>query len=82
MDPSEITMDAVMTHLGGYQSPLVGCLDDAGNCDQSPSCGQRSVWREVENAIKTVLDNTSIADLADRMSKHDARQAIALPRSA
>ena len=65
MDPSEITMGTVMRYLGGSQS-LVGCLDDSGQCDQSPACGQRTVWREVERAIQTVLDATSIADLAER----------------
>ena len=65
MDPADITMGTVMRHLGGSQT-LVGCLDDSGSCDQSPACGQRSVWREVEQAIQTVLDATSIADLAER----------------
>ena len=67
MDPADITMGTVMRHLGGSQT-LVGCLDDSGSCDQSPACGQRSVWREVERAIQTVLDATSIADLAERTS--------------
>jgi Rrf2 family protein len=65
MDPAEITMGTVLRFLGGSQA-LVGCLDDSGGCDQSPACGQRSVWREVERAIQSVLDATSIADLAER----------------
>jgi len=65
MDPSEITMGMVMTYLGG-PTTLVGCLDDSGRCDQSPACGQRSVWREVESAIQAVLDSKSIADIAEQ----------------
>ena len=65
MDPSDITMGTVMRHLGGFHR-IVGCLDDSGSCDQSPSCGQRSVWREVEKAVQSVLDSTSIADLVPR----------------
>ena len=76
MDPADITMGTVMRHLGGTQ-PLVGCLDDAGSCDQSPACGQRSVWREVERAIQTVLDATSIADLAERTGPELARPEAA-----
>ena len=64
-EPSKISMGLVMTHLGGPQT-LVGCLDDSGSCDQSPACGQRGVWREVEEAIHRVLDGTSIADLVER----------------
>lgn len=69
LDPSEITMGTVMRHLGGTQR-VIGCLDDPGGCDQSPACGQRSVWREVERAVQEVLDGTSIADLVSRAPHH------------
>ena len=65
LDPSLISMGMVMGYLGGPQI-LVGCLDDQGVCVQSAACGQRSVWREVEEAIQKVLDSTSIADLVER----------------
>lgn len=65
-DPSEISMGMVMSYLGGTQT-LVGCLDDEGWCGQSPSCGQREVWREVEDAIERILDATSIASLVERV---------------
>ena len=74
MDPADITMGTVMRYLGGSQ-PLVGCLDDPGICDQSPACGQRTVWREVERKIQEVLDATSIADLARRMKPAPAQPA-------
>lgn len=64
MDPSNITMGTVMQYLGGHHT-LVACLDDAGRCSKSPACGQRSVWHEVEKAIQSVLDATSIADLVE-----------------
>ena len=63
--PSEITMGAVMTYLGGSVA-LVACLDDAGNCEQSACCGQQSVWREAETAMWQVLNATTIADLVER----------------
>ena len=69
LDPSEITMGTVMRYLGGSQ-PVIGCLDDPGSCDQSPACGQRSVWREVERAVQEVLDGTSIADLVSSVPPH------------
>jgi Rrf2 family protein len=64
--PSEITMGAVMSYLGG-QVALVACLDDAGNCEQSSCCGQQSVWREAEAAMWKVLNETTIADVVQRM---------------
>ena len=69
-DPSEISMGMVMTRLGG-PTTIVGCLDDAGMCDQSPACGQRGVWRDVEVAIHSVLDAISIADLVERKAHLD-----------
>ncbi|MBM3933245.1 MAG: Rrf2 family transcriptional regulator [SAR202 cluster bacterium] len=66
--PSQITMGEVMVNLGGTIN-LVSCLDDAGRCTQSPQCGQRSVWRDVEQAIQNVLNNTTIADLVERMKQ-------------
>ena len=74
MEPSEISMGMVMTHLGGPQT-IIGCLDEAGRCDQSPACGQRGIWRDVEEAIHSVLDSTSIADLVERGRQLDARPA-------
>ena len=62
IDPSEISMWLVMTYLGNPQ-PLVNCLDDSTKCSQSPTCGQRSVWQKVEEAINEVLENTTVADL-------------------
>ena len=72
-DPSEISMGMVMEYLGGTQS-MVGCFDDEGHCTQSPACGQRSVWLEVELAMRSVLDSKSIADLVER----DRREAAVL----
>ena len=75
--PSEISMDMVMDYLGGTQT-LVTCLNDAGNCGQSPSCGQREVWRDVEDAVRNVLDSTSIADLVHRMHSTDHQTTAAI----
>ena len=63
-DPAAITMGMVMRYLGG-PARLIGCLDDAGTCDQSPACGQRSVWGDVEEAIQSVLDSKNIAELVE-----------------
>ena len=79
--PSEISMGMVMDYLGGTQT-LVACLDDAGRCGQSPSCGQREVWRDVEEAIHKVLDATSIADLVRRMQGPSRQTAVAVQQGA
>lgn len=80
-DPSSITMSMVMESLGGSQT-LINCLDDADQCDLTPSCMQREVWREVEEAISTVLSATTIADLVDRtrhLVRHTPRHISLAP---
>jgi DNA-binding IscR family transcriptional regulator len=68
-------MGMVMEYLGGSQS-MVGCFDDQGHCTQSPACGQRSVWLEVELAMRSVLDSKSIADLVERDRREGAAHAV------
>ena len=72
VDPSAITMGMVMRYLDGPQS-LMSCLDDAGDCDRSPDCGQRDVWMDVEEAMWRVLNSTTIADLVDSRSTASRR---------
>ena len=62
MNPSDITMGLIMTHLGNSSS-LMTCFVDIDSCIQSSRCGQRTIWRRVEAAISKVLDSTTIADL-------------------
>ena len=64
MEPSTISMGMVMRYLDGPQV-LIGCLDDAGTCGHSNGCGQRNIWRKVEQVMWQVLDSTSISDLVD-----------------
>ena len=74
--PSEITMGAVMSCLGN-PVVLVTCMDDAGNCEHAPSCGQRSVWQDVETAIWSVLNGTTISDIVERMQAQELEEAPA-----
>ena len=74
-DPSDVSMGMVMSYLSGPQT-LVGCLDDEAWCGQSPSCGQRDIWRDVEEAMNSILYSTSIADLVNRIRATPLEVAI------
>ena len=65
MDASEIRLSMVMDCLEGSDS-MVMCLNNAQSCIHVPSCAQRDVWRAVQEAIYSILDSTSIADLVER----------------
>ena len=64
-DASEIRLSMVMDCLEGSDS-MVMCLDDPQLCIHVPACGQRDVWRAVQEAIHNILDSTTIADLVKR----------------
>ena len=63
-DASNISMGQIMQCLGGNPSPM-NCLIDISSCTQSSGCSQRNIWQEVEETIRRVLDDTSIADLVE-----------------
>ena len=72
--PDQISLGAVMESMGETET-MVGCLDDPSACNISPACSQCDIWREVEDAVRQVLDNTTIADLVERLADREPVQA-------
>ncbi len=66
VNPSDITLTMVVAALGETPA-LVPCMDNLDKCSLTPGCAQRDVWRTVEQAIRSVLDTTTIEDLASRV---------------
>jgi Rrf2 family protein len=64
-DPQELRVSEVIEALEGAIMPI-DCLDDASACTRNGGCAQREMWEEVRRAIRDVLDNTTISDLAER----------------
>ena len=71
--PAEITLNMIVTTLEGNHPPM-DCLEDPAACVLSAGCGQQDVWRDVEEAIHTVLNTTNVADLAERERDRASRQ--------
>ena len=67
MDPKEIDLNMVMQSLDSSNSPL-DCLINPHDCALSHTCAQQEVWKTVESAIRNVLTNITVADLAERQS--------------
>ena len=62
---AKITLDEVVATLEGHGAPL-DCIEDASECVLSPSCTQRDIWRDVEEAVHAVLRATTVRDLVER----------------
>ena len=73
MEASEISMAMVMDCLGSTAA-LLACLDDEANCGQWSNCTQKEVWSVVEEAVRHVLESTTIGDLVDRLTPEPALQ--------
>ena len=64
-DPETIPVSEVIVALEGSILPS-DCLDESSECAKSGGCAQRDMWQAVREAILGVLENATIADLAER----------------
>jgi Rrf2 family protein len=70
--PDQITMEVVVSTLEGPFLP-VECLENVAFCNLVPGCGQREVWQDVRQAVSTILDSHTIADLVAREKERRER---------
>ena len=63
-DPHELPLSEVIEALEGSIMPI-DCLDESSPCSRNGGCAQLEMWREVQAAILNVLQNKTIADLAE-----------------
>ncbi|MEX2599615.1 MAG: Rrf2 family transcriptional regulator, partial [Dehalococcoidia bacterium] len=77
---SDITLDEVVATLEGRSAPL-DCIEDAAECVLAGGCAQRDIWRDVEEAVHTVLSTTTIGDLAKRHREPGAPVPMDGPKS-
>jgi len=64
-EPSGVRVSEVIEALEGPIMPT-DCLDEASACARNGGCAQSEMWKDVRDAIVGVLDNATIADLAER----------------
>ncbi len=61
--PKEITIGEILRILEGSLSP-VDCVDNP-TCPNSDSCASLSIWKKMKDALDDVVDNITLADLAE-----------------
>jgi Rrf2 family protein len=67
-DPRQLLVSEVIVALEGSILPI-DCLEEASQCSKSGGCAQREMWQQVREAVLAVLDNTTVADLAEKDRK-------------
>ena len=67
--PQRITLAEIIRHIEGSLAP-VSCVSERFyekcSCPDESRCAIHSVMKEVREAIVTILESTSLADLAER----------------
>jgi len=69
-DPREVKLSEVMAALEGSLA-AIACVDDPDACTKEGGCVQREVWERVRDATLEILENVSIADLAEKERQYN-----------
>ncbi len=65
-DPKDITVGEVLRVMEGSLAP-VSCLENSHmNCTRAANCVTLVLWKEIQDAVDKVVDNTTLADLINR----------------
>ncbi len=75
--PSEINLGHIVRVLDGPLAPI-RCVSQMAyepcDCPDEQTCGLRMVMGDVRNAIAEILDNTSLADVSERIQTKRGQQ--------
>lgn len=63
--PAEVRLSQIIAALEGSVAP-VECVDYPSYCHRAESCVARDIWREVKQAIESVLESITLEELAHR----------------
>jgi Rrf2 family cysteine metabolism transcriptional repressor len=73
--PEEIRLSEIVEALEGEIVP-VACVTNPEVCNRSEVCVTRDVWAELKRAIETVLESTTLRDLAERQVRKERTAEI------
>ena len=63
--PKEYTVGMILRLTEGSLAP-VSCLDyEENDCERQSSCATLILWTRLNDAIKSVVDNVTLADLVE-----------------
>lgn len=66
--PEDITVGAVLRVLEGSLCP-VDCVGETGSCLRTARCATIGVWLRLKEAVESVVDHTTLADLAEEFRR-------------
>jgi Rrf2 family protein len=66
--PEEYTVGMIIKLIEGDTVP-VSCLTGSNSCERSDQCVSMILWKKLNDAVNSVLDGTTLADMIDWSSK-------------
>lgn len=73
-DPSAYTVGQILRPLEGSLAP-VSCVDGVDCCQRAGQCVTLEVWRDIQQAVSSVVDHTTLADLVERHHQKSAQMS-------
>jgi Rrf2 family protein len=67
----QIRLGEIVRALDGSLAP-VRCVEKPGFCDRSNRCAVKEVWVTLKEAVESVIDRITVAELVKRQNKLDA----------
>lgn len=74
--PDEYTVGMVLRLTEGTLSPVDCIKDDGIICEKLDTCPTSIVWRKIDDAIKGVIDNITLADLVEWQNNNSENYSI------
>lgn len=65
-DPSEYTVGMILRVMEGELAPVDCITEGSESCNRAEYCVTQEIWKEVKEAIESVVDNITLADLVTR----------------
>ena len=74
--PDEYTVGMILRQTEGSLSPVSCIGDDSVECAKIENCATSELWRRLDNAIKGVVDNVTLADLVAWQNNNQGNYSI------
>ena len=62
-EPEEYTVGMILRQAEGSMIPVACLENDAADCERQSGCVTLRIWKELDEAIRGVLDKYTLADL-------------------
>lgn len=74
--PEEYTVGMILRLTEGSLAPVACVEDDAEPCERMTGCATVRVWQKINDAVKDVVDNITLADLVQWQLEENKQMTI------